>query len=639
MTTMQRIANMSAAIRATVRVREVMRRIPFLTAGSLFYNTASWCLPTAVAKVKRKFGRPLENIELTLSFLLRQSRRLLIVVLAVLCSCAPGGCNRSPESQAPSTAAAPPWFKEATKDVHLDFLHDAGPAGSYFMPQSIGSGGALFDFDQDGRLDIYLIQGAGPDSKSHNRLYHQQPDGGFRDVSNGSGLDVAGFGAGVAIGDVNNDGMPDVFLTEYGRIRLFVNRGNARFEDVSREAGVESLLWGTSASFLDFDRDGWLDLVVTNYVAYDATRPCYGSRTGARDFCSPTDFGGSLTLLYRNATKADPSATPKFENVTEKSGLGTTPGPGLGLVCADFNHDGWDDIFVANDQQPNRLWINQHDGTFLDEALSRGAALDALGRAGASMGTAWGDVNDDGLADLFVTKLDIETHTLWRQGPAGLFVDGTADAALATAPRNTGFGAALADFDLDGDLDLAYVNGRVLSREPVANDRLPAFWQPYAERNCLFTNDGKGRFELIAEANRDFCGAPEVSRGLCAGDIDNDGDVDLLVTTIAGPARLHRNVAPRKGHWLAVRAIDPALKRDAYGAVVTVKAGEHSWQRLVNPGLSFQSSHDPRAHFGLGNAERVDEIRVRWPDGATEAFPGGAVDRMLALRKGEGTPP
>jgi hypothetical protein len=313
--------------------------------------------------------------------------------------------------------------------------------------------------------------------------------------------------------------------------------------------------------------------------------------------------------------------------------------PGLGVVCADFNDDGWDDIFVANDQEPNRLWINRHDGTFADEALARGVALNGLGRAGASMGTAWGDIHADGLADLFVTKLDVETHTLWRQGPAGLFKDGTIDANLARAKRSTGFGTALADFDLDGDLDLAYVNGRVFAGPPADNRRLPAFWRRYAEPNALLNNDGQGRFQSIAAENQSFCGTAEVARSLCTGDIDNDGDLDMLVTTTAGPARLYRNVAPRKGHWLLVRAVDPAHNRDAYGAVVTIKAGERTWQRLINPGASYQCSHDLRAHFGLGNAKHIDEIRVRWPEGGEEVFAGGDADRLVMVRRGEGSAP
>jgi hypothetical protein len=544
------------------------------------------------------------------------------------------GCGGSTQEPVSATSESS-WFVEATSDVKLDFLHDAGPAESYFMPASMGSGAALIDFDQDGRLDIYLLQAGGANSSSTNRLYHQQDDGSFRDVSAGSGLDVAGFGAGVAVGDVDNDGLPDICVTEFGALRLFVNEGNGKFRDVSRAAGLESLLWGTSASFLDFDRDGWLDIVIANYVKYDAGHPCYG-RLGKRDFCSPTEFAGSVALLYRNRTPENANREPRFDDVTEPSGLEAAPGPGLGVLCADFDHDGWDDIYIANDQQPNRLWINQKNGTFRDEAVLRGLATDGLGKAEASMGLCWGDIEGDGLADLFSTNLDLETHTLWKQSPAGLFMDRTSEAQLTRIPRTTGFGTVFGDFDLDGDLDLAYVNGKVFAGEPVRNDNIPPFWRSYAEPNMLFENDGAGRFQVVNSHNPAFCGRPEVTRALCCGDLDNDGDLDLLAATTAGPARVFRNVAARKGHWLLIRAIDPALNRDSYGAVITVIAAKRTFQRLINPGYSYESSNDHRAHFGLGSAAQFDSIEVRWPDGTTEKFKGGSADQLLILRKGEG---
>jgi hypothetical protein len=295
------------------------------------------------------------------------------------------------------------------------------------MPQIMGAGAALFDFDQDGRLDIYLLQSGGPDSPSRNRLFHQGPDGRFTDVSKGSGLDIAGYCLGVAIGDVNNDGWPDVLVTQYGGLKLFLNNGNGTFRDVSREAGLDSLLWGASASFVDYDRDGWLDLVVVNYVRYDSSTLCYDGQ-GRRDYCHPSQFPGSVTKLYRNlGPRKDAQTTGRpvvcFEDVTDKAGLGRLPGPGLGVVCADFNGDGWPDIFVANDGQPNRLWINQRDGTFQEEAVARGIAYDGMGQAPANMGVALGDVDGDGLFDIFVTHLTKETHTLWSQKPRGRFRD------------------------------------------------------------------------------------------------------------------------------------------------------------------------------------------------------------------------
>jgi hypothetical protein len=326
--------------------------------------------------------------------------------------------------------------------------------------------------------------------------------------------------------------------------------------------------------------------------------------------------------------------------VTVASGLGSKPGPGLGVVCADFDGDGWPDILVANDGQPNHLWVNQRDGTFREEAAARDLAVNGAGVAQGSMGIALGDIDGDGLFDVFVTHLTDETNTLWQQGPRGLFRDRTVAAGLSAARwRGTGFGTVLADFNHDGAPDLAVVNGRVLRGPGHDGDTPGSFWEPYAERNQVFANDGTGRFRDLSPADP-FGRSPGVSRGLACGDINGDGALDLLVTTVGGPARLYRNVAPREGHWLLVRALDPARKRDAYGAVVTVSAGGRRWVGAVNPGQSYLCSNDPRAHFGLGPADHVDAIRVRWPDGdsAEEVFPGGAADRLVVLRRGEGRP-
>lgn len=555
---------------------------------------------------------------------------------------AAGGCKRGGPATDEGPPPAPPWFVDVTKESKLDFLHDPGPAGSYFMPQSMGSGAALLDIDEDGLLDVYLLQGAGPDSKSTNRLFRQDRKGHFVDVSKGSGLDIAGFCTGVAVGDVNNDGRPDVLVTQYGGLKLFLNNGNRTFTDVSRAAGLDSLDWGTSAAFLDFNGDGLLDLVVVNYVAYDPSVLCYDP-AGKRDFCQPQQFKGSVTRLYRNLGPGEGKPI-RFEDVTDRMGLGKTPGPGLGVVCADFDGDGWTDIFVANDGQPNRLWINQKGKGFKDEAIVRGVALNGMGRTEAGMGVTLGDVDGDGQFDLLVTHLGTETHTLWTQGPRGYFRDRTAAAGLAgPSARSTGFGAVLADFDNDGRPDLALVNGRVFNGAPANVAELGPFWSRYAERNGLFANNGEGGFRSLADSNPAFCGRANVGRGLCCGDFDNDGGLDLLVTTVAGRARLFRNVAPRRGHWLTVRAVDPALQRDACGAEVTVYAGRRHWTRFINPCYSYQCSNDPRVHFGLGDARRVDRIRVRWPGGRVETFPrtsdGIAVDRLLVLRKGEGKVP
>jgi enediyne biosynthesis protein E4 len=538
--------------------------------------------------------------------------------------------------------ADPALFADWTDQAGLRFVHDAGSLpgdGPYFMPQIMGSGAALFDFDGDGRLDIYLLNNAGPKSSSTNRLYKNMPDGTFKDVTDGSGLGIAGWNMGIAIGDVNNDGLPDVLVTQFGGLKLFLNLGGGKFRDITQEAGLDSLLWGTSAAFLDYDRDGWLDLVVVNYLEYDSTRVCDNPR--GRDYCPPRTFNGQIAKLYRNRSAgARPACPVLFEDVTMAAGLGKTPGYGLGVVCADFTGDGWPDILVANDEHPNFLWVNQHDGTFTEEAVSRGLAVNGQGQNQANMGVAIADVRGDGLFDVFVTHVYEEYHTLWRQTPRGLFRDSTAAAKL-TAPKwkGTGFGTVLADFDHDGAVDLAIVNGKIAYTGGRVDPNDPAtFWTHYAERNQLFLNDGKGRFTDVSLDNAPFCCACNVSRGLAWGDLDGDGSVDLLVTTIAGPARLFRNVAAKKGHWLMVRAVDPALGgRDALGAEIVVTAGQRRWLGWINPAGSYLCSNDPRAHFGLGSVTQVDAVDVTWPDGTHERFAPTAVDRVLLLRKGDGT--
>lgn len=555
------------------------------------------------------------------------------------------GCSKPPQP-APAPAApepeGPEWFEDATDRVGLAFRHQAGPTGRHFMPQVMGSGVGLLDFDNDGRLDVLLLNNAGPDATARHALFRQRENGTFEDVSAGSGLDIAGHGMGVAVGDFDNDGRVDVYVSQYGGGRLFRNAGGGKFADVTAAAGVALPHWGTSCAFFDYDRDGWLDLIVVNYADYDPSRSCLDP-AGRADFCHPLQFPGTAARLFHNRGLGKDGRWAGFEDVTVPAGLAAARSSGLGVVCADFTGDGWPDVFVANDARPNHLWVNRRNGTFKDEAVARSAAYDGAGNVVANMGVVAADLSGSGRLDLFVTHLAEELHTLWRQDVPGRFRDATAAAGLADPRwRGTGFGVAAIDFDHDGQLDLAIANGRVMrARLPgsgPAPDGLPAFWHPYAERNQLFAGTGGGRFRDVSADSPVFCGRPGVYRGLAWGDLDNDGSVDLVVTCVEGPARVFRNVAPKHGHWLGVRAYDAERRRDAIGAVVTVVAGGRSRVGLCNPAQSYCSSGDPRAHFGLGPAEAVDELRVAWPDGTTETFPGGPADRYVTVVRGRGRP-
>ncbi len=564
----------------------------------------------------------------------------LLGLVAVLLGCS-GSAPPSPTAGEPTDG--PAWFEDVTDRVGLNFVHDPGDASKYHMYQCVGSGCAIADLDGDGRPDLVLLTNAGPDSKSTNKLFRQKADGTFEDVSAGSGLDFPGRNMGIAVGDLNNDGKPDLLITQVNGARLLLNLGGMKFADVSAEAGLVNPMWGTSVAFLDYDRDGWLDVFIVNYVDYDPSWPCLAA-TGERDYCAPKVFHGTASKLFRNrgsdlAKNTDPKK-PRvaFEDVTVKSHIGDRTGPGLGVAVFDCDGDGWPDVFVANDGKPNHLWVNKRDGTFAEEALSRGAAATMMSQSFAGMGVAIGDIDNDGLPDLYVTHLTSETNTLWKQGPRGQFRDESSGWGLmATRWRGTGFGTLMADFDNDGFLDIAIANGRV-AREAVPRTKpaLAPHWEPYGERNQLLANTGAGKFADVSPNSPAFCGYFTVARGLACGDVDGDGAPDLLVNAIGEKARLLKGVAPNRGHWLSVRAIDPALNRDAIGAEVAVVAGGVRRVRRIASSDSFLSAGPTVAHFGLGAATAIEAFEVIWPDGTRERFPGGPADRRLELRKGSG---
>ncbi|MFN0017328.1 MAG: CRTAC1 family protein [Pirellulaceae bacterium] len=541
-----------------------------------------------------------------------------------------------------------PFFKEATDTLGLSFRHWCGDSGTYFVPESMGSGIALLDYDRDGDLDIYAVQGvptvaakvrpAESDGYSPTSRLFRQTNGRFEDVTEAAGLaDELPYGDGVAVGDINNDGWPDLFVSKYGNDRLYLNR-EGKFEDITAAAGIDNPRWGASACFADYDRDGWLDLFIVNYYDYYPSLRMI-LPNGDEDYPGPHGREGVPSKLYRNVTGETANHQTQFRDVSIETGIDGNAGPGLGVVPADFNGDGWIDFYVANDAKANFLWVNHGGKTFSEEGIQAGAAYNAAGAAQASMGVAAGDVDGDGRQDLFMTHLEGEYATLYLQVAKCMFEDRSAAAALLIpTSTTTGFGTAMADLDQDGDLDLIIGNGSIRRPQNVARPKDPRkLWEPYAKRNQVFVNNGTGIFSELAGEDG-FIAELHVTRGLAVGDIDNDGDLDVVTSEVNGPARIFLNVAEPKGNWLLVKAIDPRLGgRDAHGATVTVTAGKLRISRDINPTFSYFSSNDPRAHFGLGKEAKFDQVEVLWPDGQKESFPGGAINSFLTLRRGEGT--
>lgn len=578
---------------------------------------------------------------------------VLVVGLTVAAGC--GRDGRPGDSAA--TAPGGDWFTDETAASGLDFVHFNGMSGAFYFPEIMAPGAALFDYDTDGDLDLYLVQGQmlGPGKTPSDarvppratelplrgRLYRNDltvgADGArtlrFTDVTETSGIDARGYGMGAAAGDVDNDGCVDLYLTNVGPNQLFRNNCNGTFTDESRRSGVADAGWGVSAAFLDFDRDGSLDLYVGNYVEYAVEKDIScTSVTGGRDYCPPRVYRAQPDRLYRN--RGDGT----FLDVTARALRGGEFGPALGVSTADFNGDGWIDLYVANDGQANQLWINQRDGTFRNTALLAGVALSSDGRAEASMGVDAGDFNNDGSEDLFVTNLTGETHVIYVNDGTATFEDARARAGLAapTLPY-TGFGTAWIDVDNDGWLDLLTVNGTIVRHQGArADDPFP-----YGQRLQLFRNTGTARFEEVTDRGGSPFRVSEVGRGAAFGDVNNDGTMDVVVANANGPARLLINHAGRPHHWLGLRLVGgPAAPRDMLGARVAIERsdGVTLWRRARADG-SYASAHDPRVLAGLGSSSAVPRGRVHWPGGRVEEWREIAVDRWTTLREGTGSPP
>ena len=534
-----------------------------------------------------------------------------------------------------------------------DFVHFNGMSGELYFPEMMGSGAALFDYDGDGDLDAYLVQGVmlGPgkrladavfppadDKPLVDRLYRNdsvtldgQTQVRYTDVTGGSGLRSGGYGMGVAAADFDNDGRVDLYVTNFGANQLWRNLGEGRFENVTAAAGVGDERWSVSAAWIDYDRDGDLDLYVGNYVRYtfDNAKPCRSS-TSARDYCSPLVYKPDVDTLYRN------DGDGRFTDVSAAAGIRAKFGGALGVVVADFNADGWQDLYVANDGVANQLWINRRDGTFSDEAMLAGVGVNMDGSPEASMGVDAADFDGDGDEDLFMTHLARETNTLYINDGEGWFEDRTLAMGLANPSfQYTGFGTAWFDYDNDGWLDSLAVNGAVtrIEEQLLAGDPFPL-----RQANQLFRNEGQGRYrEVSGEAGKAFEVAL-VSRGAAFGDVDNDGDTDVLIANNAGPARLLINEVGQDADWIGFRLADGG-GRDLYGASLVLDVGDRRVLRRAGSDGSYASSSDPRLLVGLGErGEAPLTAHVVWPDGARERFdrlrPGAYHD----LLRGQGKP-
>ncbi len=539
------------------------------------------------------------------------------------------GCDQSqqpdPAVNSVGASAAPPWFEEAASARGLVFSHVSGHTGKCLFPEITTGGAALFDMDNDGDLDAYLVQGGamnGDVDQMSNRLFRNDGQGNFEDVTQGSGADDRGYGMGVATGDFDNDGDTDLYVTNLGRNTLLANDGGGRFEDVTETAGVGHERWSSSAAFVDYDADGDLDLFVTNYIYWsiNAERDCY-TPAGIPDYCQPNSYEApAQDILYRN------DGDGAFTDVSGPSGIGNGFGNGLGVVCGDFNADGFIDIYVANDGKPNQLWLNQGNGTFKDEAMLSGCATDQDGIEKAGMGVAAIDIDDDLDLDLLVVNLTNEADSFYRnQGE--YFKDDTALIGLGVASRGfTRFGTAFADFNNDGRLDLYEANGRVQQHTSAAGG------DPFAEANLLFSLTPNGRFEEVRPRGGTKNLLVATSRAAAFGDIDNDGGVDVLIVNRDADAHLLRNVVQNRGHWIAFRVVN-RHGADALGATVTMNVGDRTVSRDVRTAYSYLAANDPRIHVGLGDAGEVTDVTVRWPDGQIQQFGAHEADQIVELRR------
>jgi hypothetical protein len=534
-------------------------------------------------------------------------------------------------------SAASPGFHlvDVTTAAGIQFRHNSGAYGGKLLPETLGSGCAFLDYDADGWQDILLINGMDwPQHKRQRttlRLYRNNRDGTFTDVTHRAGLDVEMYGMGVAVGDYNNDGFPDILVTCVGQNRLFRNTGKGTFTDVTHSSGLDNRPgFSTSALWFDYDRDGLLDLFVCNYVKWSPGHDVFCSLDGKhKSYCTPEAYRGETCWLFHN--RGDGT----FEDVTAKSGIFDTSSKSLGVAMLDYDRDGWPDLLVANDTQPNKLYRNQRNGTFKDVAVEAGIAFSAEGKARAGMGVDAADFDHSGFPGVAITNFDNEMIGLYRPSANGTYNDVAVQAGVGFASQNTlGFGCAFLDANLDGALDLVVANGHI--DDTVRNIRGNV---GYAQPPQIFLNNGQGKFQDVAASTGDAFIQPKVGRGLCYADFDRDGDLDILMTTNNGPAYLYRNDQQTGNHSIRFRLAGTKSNRDAIGAMVRIEHEGSTQERLVKGGSSYLSQSELPVTFGLGKRDKIDRVTIEWPGGRTEEYKNLAAGQTYDCVEAKGITP
>ena len=529
-----------------------------------------------------------------------------------------------------------PRFEDRTAEAGIDFVHYNAATEEKFMVETMGSGGGFFDFDGDGSLDIYFVNGAplpgsaGTAEPPRNALYRNDGYGRYRDVTDEAGVAGRGYGMGMTAGDVDNDGDLDLYVTNFGPNVFYRNRGDGTFEDATEEAGVEAVGWSTSAAFADYDRDGYLDLYVARYVdfALDNHKFCGNQAKNIKAYCHPDVYDPVPGILFRG--RGDGT----FEDVTRSAGVHVEDeGKSLGVVWGDYDNDGDVDLYVANDSMRNFLFRNEGGGKFTDVTLLAGVGYSEDGKTQAGMGTDMADYDGDGFLDLTVTNLDFEYNSMYRGGALGIFSDESFESGVAEVSLNfVGFGTFFFDFDNDGRLDVFVANGHIIDNIHLFNTV-----STYREPNFLFENQGGGTFREIGAGAGEALAEDNVARGAAPGDFDSDGDLDVLVTRCGERALLLQNEGGNRRRSLSVALIGRRSNRDGVGARATLRSGDLTAIREVKSGLSYLSQGSLEVHFGLGDRSAVDVLEVRWPDGTTEAVRSPAPGRLVVL-EGAGTP-